>query len=203
MRKFVNRFLTAFLLIAALLVSGCKHGRVDSEVSGHSPPYLDSCDFEPSHHYYITLPNVYAGDQNFPLVIVLDPHGDGLLAVQKFRDALEDLPVAVAGSLMLRNNYRYFELSLNRLYSDLLEKYPVERTKVIVAGFSGGARMALEYGLKYPVRGIVMFGAGPVQLRGGPQGKWIYAVSGTEDFNFGGQFRLRERLFQGRSRMAT
>jgi pimeloyl-ACP methyl ester carboxylesterase len=126
-----------------------------------------------------------------------------IIPAQKFRDALEDLPVAVAGSLMLRNNYRYFELSLNRLYSDLLEKYPVERTKVIVAGFSGGARMALEYSLKYPVRGIVMFGAGPVQLRGGPQGKWIYAVSGTEDFNFGGQFRLRERLFQGRSRMAT
>ena len=54
----------------------------------YTEPSLDSCKFEPDHQYYITLPDHLNADQKLPLLIVLDPHGDGFLAVQKFRDAL-------------------------------------------------------------------------------------------------------------------
>ena len=189
MKTTVNKCLLVLLFFLVLLGAGCKNDRVHSMVPGHSLPARDSCRFEPDHHYFVTLPDHTGPDKKFPLVIAIDPHGDGLLAVQKFRDALKDLPVVVAGSGKVRNNYPGYELSLNNLYNDLLEKYPVDPDRVLMAGFSGGARMALDYGLRNPVRGIVMFGAGPVQVRGGFQEKQVYAVSGTRDFNFSEQYR--------------
>jgi pimeloyl-ACP methyl ester carboxylesterase len=156
---------------------------------GESIPFLDSCRMEPDHQYYISLPDDLHSGQKIPLIIVIDPHGAGFSAMQKFKDALKDLPVAIAGSNKLQNNYAGFEASLKHLHNDLLAKYPVDPQKVIVAGFSGGARMALYYGIKNPVHGIIMFGAGPGSLNNGFQQNQIYAVSGTRDFNFFEQYR--------------
>ena len=102
---------------------------------------------------------------------------------------LQDLPVVIAGSNKIKNNHAGFEASLENLNNDLCEKYPVAPQKVIVAGFSGGARMALYYGTKRAVHGIIMFGAGPGQRTGGLQNRQVCAVSGTRDFNFVEQYR--------------
>jgi pimeloyl-ACP methyl ester carboxylesterase len=171
------------------LVYSCKFDRPDSMVIEYTNSVLDSCIVEPDHHFHITLPDHLSSEQKIPLVIVIDPHGDGLLGMQKFRDALKDVPCVIAGSDKLRNNYGGFETSLTSLHRDLIRKYPVDPQKVIVAGFSGGARMAMYYGLKHPVNGIIMFGAGPGKLSSEYQKTLIYAVSGTRDFNFIEQYR--------------
>ncbi len=152
-------------------------------------PIPGSCILEPDHSYYVTLPDQPDPREEIPLIVVIDPHGDGLTALQKFTDALEDLPVVIASSNKLRNNYPGFEISLEHLKNDLLTKYPVDPQRIIVAGFSGGARMAFHYGMKNPVQGIIMFGAGPGELMNRIQNKQIYAVSGTRDFNFIEQYR--------------
>jgi pimeloyl-ACP methyl ester carboxylesterase len=182
------------ILLGLSLVHGChaNHGGISN--GGFTVPGLDSCRVEPDHHYYISLPDHIQPGQALPLVIIIDPHGDGLTALQKFRGALEGLPLVLVGSAKLKNNYEGFEASLNYLNQDVLGKYPVDPQSVIVAGFSGGARMAFYYGLKNPVKGIIMFGAGPGQLPAGLQGKQLYAVSGTRDFNFVEQYRP---LFSG------
>jgi pimeloyl-ACP methyl ester carboxylesterase len=172
-----------------MLVLSCKADRGYTVVQGTVDPLPDSCRFEPDHHYRISLPGHPVSKQKIPLVIAIDPHGDGFSAVQHFRGALIDLPVAVAGSMKLMNNYAGFEASLNNLYNDLIEKYPVDPDYVIVAGFSGGARMAFHYGMRNPVRGIIMFGAGPGQLPGSTTVRQIYTVTGTRDFNFIEQYR--------------
>jgi predicted esterase len=168
--------------------------RSGSSLTVYKDPLQDSCLFEPDHHYFVTLPDHLDSKQMIPLVMVIDPHGDGLTALQKFRDALKDLPFVIAGSGKIRNNDEDFDVSLENLYQDVLEKYPADPQRVIVAGFSGGARMALYYGLHHPVHGIIMFGAGPGNLPSGYQGSRIYAVSGTRDFNFMEQYHP---LFSG------
>ena len=199
MRHLVLRLLNSVLFFSIVLLVGCKTDKNQPITPHHRLSFQDSCKFEPDHHYFLSLPDHPDSEQKFPLVIAIDPHGDGQLAVQKFRDALKDLPVVVAGSGKLRNNYPGFELSLNNLKNDLLSKYPVDPNMVIVAGFSGGARMALYYGLKNQVYGIIMFGAGPGQIQGGFQEKQIYAVSGTRDFNFNEQYRPLFSDLEGRS----
>ena len=158
-------------------------------MTGFTEPILDSCKMEPDHQYYLVRPDLLNSGQKFPLVIVIDPHGDAYSAIQKFKDALKDIPIIVAGSKKLRNNYTGFEVSLKNLNNDLLAKYPVDPEKVVVAGFSGGARMALYYGMMNPVKGIIMFGAGPGQQMEGFEQKQIYGVSGTRDFNYIEQYR--------------
>lgn len=189
-KRFPGPVLVFFgLLLSGLLLFGCRNDKVPMMVTAYSLPSMDSCLFEPDHHYFITQPDHTLPEQKFPLVIAIDPHGDGLLALQEFRDALKDLPVAIVGSSKLRNNCKGFELSLENLHNDLLAKYPVDPDRVIIAGFSGGARMAFYYGSRNPVYSIIMFGAGPGQIRDGFQEKQIYAVSGTRDFNFSEQYR--------------
>lgn len=182
------------ILLGLSLVQECHTDRDGISAGGFTEPLLDSCRLEPDHQYYITLPDKFNSNQSLPLVIIIDPHGDGLTALQKFRGALKGLPLVLAGSEKLKNNYEGFEASLKNLHQDVLGKYPVDPQSVIVAGFSGGARMALYYGLKKPVEGIIMFGAGPGQLPDGLQGKQLYTVSGTRDFNFVEQYRP---LFSG------
>ena len=127
--------------------------------------------------------------QRIPLIIVIDPHGDGKLAAEKFSRALSDIPAIVAGSEKLRNNYPDFGSSLSYLIDDIIARYPeADPDKIIVSGFSGGARMAYHYGIQHKVLGIIMFGAGPGSLKGNTPNTRIYAVSGTRDFNFMEQY---------------
>lgn len=177
------------LMIGISVSNGCRSGGGATPAVVLTEPSPDSCQLEPDHRYYISLPKHIHSRQTLSLVIVIDPHGDGLTAMQKFRGALRGFPVIIAGSEKLRNNDDGFEASLKNLHLDLLKKYPADPERVIVAGFSGGARMALYYGLKNPVKGMIMFGAGPGQLPASLQGKQIYAVSGTRDFNFIEQYR--------------
>lgn len=177
------------LLLGMILIISCNGEQGKAVKQEDLNPSLDSCSMEPDHQYALSLPDHLNPGQKLPLVIVIDPHGDGLFAMHLFRSALGDIPVVIAGSKKLRNNYAGFETSLKNLYHDLLQKYPVDPQMVVVAGFSGGARMAFYYGMKNPVHGIIMFGAGPGAIANKPPLKQIYAVSGTRDFNFVEQYR--------------
>lgn len=179
----------ASILLCALLISACKIHQGTADTVGFTDPVLDSCRLEVDHHYYISKPVQINPGQKFPVIIIIDPHGDGLSGVQKFREALEDLPVLIAASNKIRNNDADFDVSLENVYKDLLSKYPVDPARILMAGFSGGARMALYYGLNNPVLGIIMFGAGPDNAVTGIQHSQIYGVSGTRDFNFIEQYR--------------
>ncbi|MDX2432125.1 MAG: hypothetical protein QNK35_14405 [Bacteroides sp.] len=177
------------LVLASVALFSCNVDRRKTMPGTFTDPSLEKCIMEPDHSYYVCLPDQLPSGQKIALLIVIDPHGDGLTAMQKFKEALKDLPVVIAGSQKLRNNYSGFEVSLENLKNDLLTKYPADPQQIIVAGFSGGARMAYYYGMKHPVHGIIMFGAGPGQAGVLGQQKKIYAVSGTRDFNFSEQYR--------------
>lgn len=178
-----------FLLIPlCLLLAGCHISKASQKLVRYNNVEMDSCRYEPDHHYFMTMPATITEDQKIPLIVVIDPHGDGKLASEKFSDALADIPAVIAGSEKLKNNYPHFESSLSHLVDDVLAKYPADPDKVILAGFSGGARMAYYYGMTRKVLGIIMFGAGPNRSIGNTGGNKVYAVSGTRDFNFMEQY---------------
>ncbi len=149
------------------------------------------CTADTANKYNILLPENMGQGQGFalPLVIALDPHGDGKLAVEKFRTAVEFFPCIVAGSDLVKNNFPGFDKAIAQLQSELQNKYPVDAQSVIIAGFSGGARMAYYYSLNHPLKGLIMCGAGPGKQMPSCS---IYAISGMGDFNFGEQYRQPE-----------
>ena len=176
------------IILIGLLMPGCKNTRSSVMPVRYITPVVDSCRDEPDHHYLVSTPDEIPALKKLPLIVAIDPHGDGKLAADKFLEALADIPAVIACSEKIRNNYQGFELSLSYLVSDVLAKYPADQDEVIIAGFSGGARMAYYYGMRHKVMGIIMFGAGPDRSNRGTSDTQVYAVSGTRDFNFMEQY---------------
>ena len=190
-------FVLQLILIVFACLTGCGGERTAVSDTRYTVPAPDSCTDEPDHRYFVSLPEQIPTDREIPLIITIDPHGDGYLAVQKFAGSLTGgIQAVIAGSQKIRNNYEGFEASLKNLFNDINAKYPVDPGKLIIAGMSGGARMAWYYGINNKVKGVIMFGAGPGRIPEGVSTTRLYAVSGTRDFNFMEQYA---QLFYGMS----
>ncbi len=178
--------ITALVIWPLLMLSGCSKNQCSPEPVLYQEPAIERCNADTLHAYHILVPDLTGASQKIPLVIVLDPHGDGSLAVNNFRDAVKDFPCLVAGSDLIKNNFRGYENAILLLIRDLELKYPVDKQKIILAGFSGGARMAYSFALDHPLKGLLMCGAGPgQQVPSCP----LYMIAGMGDFNFAEQYR--------------
>jgi predicted esterase len=177
---------TIFIIWALLVLSACSSDlNVPDTAVVYKEIKIERCDADTLNIYHILVPETVATDQKIPLVIVLDAHGSGALAVHNFHSAVRNFPCLVAGSDLIKNNYPDFENAILQLISDVEQKYPVDEQKIILAGFSGGARMALYFSVKYRVKGLIMCGAGPGQQT--PPCP-VYMIAGMGDFNFAEQY---------------
>lgn len=169
------------LLLLLLLTVNCTSEN-DRENIVYNPATPGKCDADTSNVYHYVLPEKHSGI--LPLWIILDSGGDGLLAVNKTKPAIAEIPCVLIGSDLIRNNYAAYKQAIRQLVDDACRKFPVSKDLVFVAGFSGGARMAFEFAREYPVKGVLMCGAGPSTdlLQNLPFP--LYMISGTTDFNF-------------------
>jgi len=147
---------------------------------------IEKCTADSVNKYHILVPENLDPSQKLPLVIALDPHGDGKLAVEKFRPAVRYFPCLVAGSDLIKNNFPGFENAIFQLIQDIERKYAVDNKQIIIAGFSGGARMAYYFALNHQLKGVLMCGAGPGQQKPSCP---VYAISGMGGFNFAEQYQ--------------
>jgi dienelactone hydrolase len=172
----------SFLILAAC--SGPPEAAL--KVVNYQDPIAEECIADPVNKYHILVPGNPDQWHKIPLVIVLDAHGDGKLAVEKFQPAVQFFPCIVAGSDLIKNNFPGYETSIIQMMSDIENKYPVDAQKIIIAGFSGGARMAYYFSLNHPVKAVLMCGAGPGKEKPACP---VYAISGMGDFNFAEQYQ--------------
>jgi hypothetical protein len=120
-----------------------------------------------------------------PLLIILDSGGDGLFAVKKVLPAAGLTPCIMVGSDLIKNNFPLFLQAAGILIEEAIRRFPVDPDQVFIAGFSGGARMAFEYARQFPVKGVLMCGAGPSVNSFSNLPCPVYMIAGTTDFNFG------------------
>jgi predicted esterase len=120
-------------------------------------------------------------------VLFLDAGGRGSLPVKKYQQLAETYGLILAGSFNARNGP--FERSGKAAYAvlkDITSRYSVDPSAVILAGFSGGARVATQIGLEDPIiAGVVACGAFPI-IRGTEKNrKLLYSgVVGRGDLNY-------------------
>jgi predicted esterase len=109
----------------------------------------------------------------------------GSVPVERFQKAAEQAGFIVAGS----NNSRNGSLDVAReairwLLADTQERFAIDDSRMYVAGFSGGARLALAWARNGRIAGVIACGAG----FGSPIPKEvpfrIYATAGVDDFNY-------------------
>ena len=169
------------MLIAASLFVGCGN---DSDVLkvNYKTPIERTCKSDTVNRYHVGIPDTLIG--NYPVIIILDSHGDGLKSVTKFEKSLTNVSALIVGSDLIKNGDNNFIQQIDVLLSDLGLMYSINNHPIVIAGFSGGARMAYYYGINNSkIAGIIMFGAGPGQ-KVNTIHKPMYVVSGMRDFNF-------------------
>jgi pimeloyl-ACP methyl ester carboxylesterase len=178
------------VILGFLTAGGCTSpSKAPLPVTEYREPFIEKCQQDSFNRYHMLVPEGTVPAQKLPLVVVLDAHGNGQMAVNKFRPAVRYFPCLVAGSDLIKNNYPGFEDAIAEMITDIEKKFPVDEQQIILAGFSGGARMAYYYALHHRMAGLLMCGAGPgQQMPSCP----VYTLSGMGDFNFDEQYRRPE-----------
>jgi len=188
------RILLQCCLLCMILLS-CATGNRESYVNSRGEIQVARCDNDTANSYHFC--EVGESNDSLLLILAIDAHGDGNIAVTRIKEACDITSALIVGSDLIKNGYGNFEAAIDELIQDVRSKHTNVGDKVILIGFSGGARMAYTYSVKKPVYGLITLGAGP----GGalPNCRY-YGIIGLEDFNFIelyqrpeiGQFKLRD-----------
>lgn len=149
--------------------------------------------------YALYLPSGYTPEKSWPILYCLDPLARGEVPVGRFRVAAEKYGWIVVGSHNSRNGSVKDSLDATvKMLSDARARLSIDERRVYVAGFSGGARMAVRFGYLCQgcLAGVVACGAGfPADIKPSNAVPFpVYSFAGTEDFNFSEMKELDEAL---------
>ena len=120
-------------------------------------------------------------DSNKILFVVLDPHGDALLAKNTFKKICYDLNINMISPYTVKNNSPDF---VNQI--DLcIKQYSPKKQQIYLVGFSGGARMAYQYAISHQqkTKGVIMCGAGIGKAILSTLSFPLVMIAGKNDFN--------------------
>lgn len=193
MRILNKRFRLTFAHLLPL-ISACLFSNCTENVSNALPEKLIfgkvqtiRCNNDTTHSYCLYVPSTYNNRKHWPLIFLFDPHGNGTLGVDKFKEVAERYGYILAGSNNSRNGAEGIEEIISKLATDVFSKYPIDKQRIYAAGFSGGGRVALTMALVMKnVKGVMIAGAGESQVDfSSLVHKFdIYATAGLGDFNY-------------------
>lgn len=171
-----------FVLILSGVAIGCHPSNKITENSS-AVERTDTCLSNPAHTYQVFIPAHEKSEHDLPLLVAIDPHGSGKTAVEHLKEAASTYPAVLVASNLIQNDDPEYLRQLDELISDAKKRLPVGN-RIYLAGFSGGARMALSYALNHPVNGVIASGAfaGADQLA--EIKSPVVGLIGMDDFNF-------------------
>ncbi len=172
-------------LLAAVRDAG-SYGRINPSIVAAS---------DTSERYAAYIPSAYTPKRPWPILLIMDPGGNALPALHRFRDGAERNGYVVLSSYNtasdgpVQPNLR----ALNAMLADVQSAVAVDTLRIYLAGYSGTARVAWAAApsLAPHVAGIIGFAAG---LPARPFALWLrlhdlgraafYGGAGTTDFNY-------------------
>ncbi len=158
------------------------------------------CTSDTSLTYALFLPPQYEKDKSYPVFILFDPHGDGLLPVNLFSAGAAKSGFIIAGSNNSKNRMPVEQTTAiyKSILADLTNRFNIEKKAVYLGGFSGGSRVAGAAAItEGGIAGVVGCGAGMPNINREPVNKFSYlAVVGNQDFNLTELQQLDQSLEQ-------
>lgn len=142
--------------------------------------------------YALYLPSAWTPQQRWPLLLVLDPRGRAVAALERFVPAAEQLGWVVASAYDSASDTlgpNPTGAAVAAILSDLPVRAHIDQDGVVLAGFSGTARIAWEIGSQASPVVVGVIGVGAATATGrdpaqAPPFLW-YGLAGTTDFNHG------------------
>jgi predicted esterase len=157
------------------------------------------CANDPAQSYALYLPSGYSEDRAWPVLYAFDAGARGPLPVQRFRDAAERYGYILVGSNNSRNGpVAIANDALRAILADTTARFSTDPRRVYLAGFSGGARVAVLAAMALGERAAGVIGcSGGFPTGAQPSASTTFAyfgTTGTDDFNYPEMRRLDEAL---------
>lgn len=172
------RFASCLLLWLATYAEDLPLGKIIDEVK---------CASDPSQSYALYLPSNYSPNRTWPLILAFAPMAHGRIPLERLHEAAEKYGYVLAGSNNSRNGDPKSTLAAIRaMPSDVTSRFSIDVKRVFTAGFSGGARVAMNLAASTgKIAGVIACSAGFPDGQARKSAPFpIYATAGTEDFNY-------------------
>ena len=145
------------------------------------------CSSNPALSFALYLPSTYSPEKKYPSICFFDPHADGKLSVEKYKDLAEKYGFIIACSNNSHNGIigtKMVEIYTS-FFGDIQNRLSVDFKRLYVGGFSGGSRIASSVLLKENgYSGLISCGAGWMKVKDPLQNKFAFiGFAGNEDFN--------------------
>ena len=150
------------------------------------------------YHYSVYLPDCYDKKKKLPVIIFFDPHAKADIPLEKYKNLSNRYGFILLSSSDSKNGLQpnlYAEI-YKSLKEEILSKYAAQPDRIYCAGFSGGARVAINVGLSdKTVAGVIANSAGFEPSRSPITADFVFAgIAGNEDFNLLEQRRTEKFL---------
>ena len=114
-----------------------------------------------SESFAMYLPKNYSSTNKWPIVFVFDPDGNGISTARLFMQALEDKGFLIVSSNNIsRKDSLIINLeNANRLFSQVINTFPIDEKSIYVAGLDEGALVASSMpALNSSIDGVLVVG---------------------------------------------
>jgi len=197
---------SALWIVILAIMLGCGAGNTKTKGNVISGPPAEKGKIMPSVSclkdfnitYALYLPKTYTPALKFPAIIAFDPHGSGILPLQKYKDLADKYGYILIGSNDSKNgqDMNTSGAIIDALFGETSGRYTIDSTRIYVMGFSGGARIASMIGLyEGGVAGVIGCGAGFMSTNQPARFKPDYiSFAGNADFNMNELIELDKQL---------
>jgi predicted esterase len=135
--------------------------------------------------YALYLPSTYTAEKKWPILYCLDPGARGRVPVERFAKAAQSEGFIVVGSNNSRNGpIEPIREALGALLMDTHARFSIDDDRAYAAGFSGGARVVLQWARNNGLAGVVAAGAGYAGPVPKETGYRLFLAAGIDDFNY-------------------
>jgi predicted esterase len=135
--------------------------------------------------YALYLPAGYSDSAKLPVIIFFDPHGEGALPVKLYHQLADKYHFILMGSNNSRNLIDFSQdlVFANNLINEALERYSIDKSKITLMGFSGGAKVALGAGAENPLISTIIYAGSKDDIRPN-HAITLLGFAGTRDMNY-------------------
>ncbi len=140
------------------------------------------------YSYALYIPSHYDVSKLWPVIFAMDPLKRGYKPVTVFKSAAEKYGYIIAGSNDSQNGPLKDALpAIQGMIRDVIQRFQIDPTRIYVAGFSGGSRVASYLAFHNSgITGIIGCGAGlanGLKLSGNEHFSYVGTV-GNKDMNY-------------------
>ena len=142
-----------------------------------------------SQSYALFLPTTYSPEKTYPVIYAFDAHGTGKLPLSMYKKLAEKYGYILIGSNNSKNgtSWEDSQIIAGSLFSDSQLRLSINKNRIYLLGFSGGARVANGLCITNGgIAGVICCGAAfPAANSKDPRSNYTYiGLCGTSDFNY-------------------